>query len=115
MKAIALSLQDSPGFLDVASNTPPQPIDTKALSVRNIERKHIVHKDDSETGKGEINLRDLRRVAASHDFTWNDEEMDHMIRFFDSDVDGKLSLEDFSKIVERCNMRQGSEISEQAS
>ncbi|PWA87049.1 calmodulin-related protein [Artemisia annua] len=69
----------------------------------------------SETGKGGINLRDLRRVAASHDFTWNDEEMEHMIQFFDSNEDGKLSLEDFTKIAELCNMRQGPAITEPAS
>ncbi|PWA87008.1 calmodulin-related protein [Artemisia annua] len=66
-------------------------------------------------GKGGINLRDLRRVAASHDFTWNDEEMENMIKFFDSNEDGKLSLEDFTKIVELCNMRQGPENTEPAS
>ncbi|KAJ8565479.1 hypothetical protein K7X08_008055 [Anisodus acutangulus] len=43
-----------------------------------------------EAGKGSISLRDLRRMAASHDFTWSDEEMTNMIRCFDSDGDGKL-------------------------
>ncbi|KAM0048631.1 hypothetical protein Hdeb2414_s0008g00276661 [Helianthus debilis subsp. tardiflorus] len=134
MKAIALSLQDSPGFLDIESKTPPQRSDA---NTSNVERKQSVRKDDSgkrkrknlftsrvqmtedelilhffqfdEAGKGGINLRDLQRTAASHDFTWNNDEMEHMIHFFDSDGDGKLSLEDFTKIVERCNMRQGSE------
>lgn len=133
MKAIALSLQDSQGFLDVASKTPPQSSDANASSVENTERKQISRKDDSgkrkkklftsrvqmtedelilhffqfdEAGKGGINLWDLQRVAASHDFTWKDEEMEHMIQFFDTDGDGKLSLEDFTKIVERCNMKQ---------
>ncbi|KAK9051569.1 hypothetical protein SSX86_028196 [Deinandra increscens subsp. villosa] len=133
MKAIALSLQDSAGFLDVESKMPPQRSDANASNVENLERKQSVRKDDSgkrkrknmftsrvqmtedelilhffqfdESGKGGINLRDLRRVAASHDFTWKDEEMERMIHFFDSDGDGKLSLEDFTKIVERCNMR----------
>ncbi|KAI3498529.1 hypothetical protein L1887_34304 [Cichorium endivia] len=136
MKAIALSLQDSPGFLDVKSKT-PQNSDPNASSVEKTERKQIVDKDDSrnrkrknlfasrvqmtedelilhffqfdEVGKGGINLRDLCRIAASHDFTWTYEEMGQMIEFFDSNGDGKLSLEDFTKIVERCNMRQGSE------
>nr|GEW32683.1 centrin-2-like isoform X1 [Tanacetum cinerariifolium] len=140
MKAIALSLQDSPGFLDAASKTPPQSSDANASIAEKTERNRTVRKDDSgkrkrksmvtsrvqmsedelilhffqfdETGKGGINLRDLRRVAASHDFTWKDEEMEHMIQFFDSNEDGKLSLEDFTKIVERCNMRQGSENTE---
>ncbi|CAH1424071.1 unnamed protein product [Lactuca virosa] len=140
MKAIALSLQDSPSFLDVMSKTPPQKSDSK---VSNVEKKQIVRKDDSgnrkrknwfasrvqmtedelilhffqfdEVGKGGISLRDLRRVAASHDFTWTDEEMGDMIQFFDSNGDGKLSLEDFTKIVERCHMRQGSENTQLAS
>ncbi|CAI9279418.1 unnamed protein product [Lactuca saligna] len=135
MKAIALSLQDSPGFLDVTSKTPPQKSDSK---VSHVEKKQIVRKDDSgnrkrknwfasrvqmtedelilhffqfdEVGKGGIGVRDLRRVAASHDFTWTDEEMGDMIQFFDSNGDGKLSLEDFTKIVERCHMRQGLKI-----
>nr|XP_043623285.1 uncharacterized protein LOC122595059 isoform X2 [Erigeron canadensis] len=47
MKAIALSLQDSPGFLDVASKTSPQRSDTKASRIKNTERKQIVHNDDS--------------------------------------------------------------------
>ncbi|XP_024988309.1 centrin-2-like isoform X2 [Cynara cardunculus var. scolymus] len=141
MKAIALSLQDSPGFLDVASKTPPQNSDANASIVENIDRKQIISKDDSGKrkrknsftsrvqmsedelilhffqfdGKGGINLRDVRRIAASHDFMWTDEEMENMIRFFDSDGDGKLSLEDFTKIVDRCNMRQGSENAGRAS
>ncbi|KAI3743776.1 hypothetical protein L1987_56842 [Smallanthus sonchifolius] len=117
MKAIALSLQDSPGFLDVESKTPPQRSDANASSVENFERNQSVRKDDSgkrkrknsftsrvqmtedelildffqfdEAGKGGINLRDLQRVATLHDFTWKDEEIEHMIHFFDSDGDGK--------------------------
>ncbi|GJV75004.1 centrin-2-like isoform X2 [Tanacetum coccineum] len=137
MKAIALSLQDSPGFLDTANKTPPQSSDANASIAEKTERNPTVRKDDSGkrkrknmyscieeyfsfrvtivVGKGGINLRDLRRVAASHDFTWKDEEMEHMIQFFDSNEDGKLSLEDFTKIVERCNMRQGPENTEPAS
>ncbi|KAJ9563296.1 hypothetical protein OSB04_008456 [Centaurea solstitialis] len=143
MKAIALSLQDSSGFLDIAGSSPPQNSGANASVAENSDRKQIVSKDDSgkrkrknlftsrvqmsedelilhffqfdEAGKGGINLRDVRRIAASHDFTWTDEEMGNMIRFFDSDGDGKLSLEDFTKIVERCNMRQGSENAGRAS
>ncbi|KAL4585813.1 hypothetical protein LXL04_010439 [Taraxacum kok-saghyz] len=127
--------------MDVMTKTPPKKSEANASVVENTESKQIVHKDDSgnwkrknsqfasrvqmtedelillffqfdEVGKGGISLRDLRRVAASHDFTWPDEEMKHMIDFFDTDADGKLSLEDFTKIVERCNMRQGSENSQ---
>ncbi|KAM0010310.1 hypothetical protein Hdeb2414_s0077g00777191 [Helianthus debilis subsp. tardiflorus] len=44
MKAIALSLQDSPGFLDIESKTPPQRSDA---NTSNVERKQSVRKDDS--------------------------------------------------------------------
>ncbi|KAG5538635.1 hypothetical protein RHGRI_019258 [Rhododendron griersonianum] len=59
-----------------------------------------------EAGKGGITLRDLQRVAAAHDFTWTDKEMADMIYCFDSDGDGKLSLDDFRKIAGQCNMIQ---------
>lgn len=62
-----------------------------------------------EAGKGGISLRDLKRLAAAHDFTWTDKEMADMICCFDSDGDGKLSIEDFRKIVCRCNMIQVSD------
>ncbi|GMP42857.1 hypothetical protein CsSME_00012456 [Camellia sinensis var. sinensis] len=62
-----------------------------------------------ESGKGGISLRDLKRVAAAHDFTWKDNEMVDMIYCFDSNGDGKLSLDDFRKIVGQCNMIQVSE------
>lgn len=62
-----------------------------------------------EAGKGGISLRDLKRVAAAHDFTWTDKEMADMICCFDSDGDGKLSIEDFRKLVCRCNMIQVSD------
>ncbi|XP_021748435.1 uncharacterized protein LOC110714246 [Chenopodium quinoa] len=57
-----------------------------------------------ETGKGSITLRDLQRMAASHDFTWTDKELVDMIRCFDSDKDGKLTLDDFRNIILQCNM-----------
>lgn len=44
----------------------------------------------AEAGKGGISLRDLKRVAAAHDFTWTDKEMADMICCFDSDGDGKV-------------------------
>ncbi|XP_026410655.1 uncharacterized protein LOC113305879 [Papaver somniferum] len=59
-----------------------------------------------EAGKGSITKRDLQRVATEHDFSWSDEEMAAMIHCFDSDGDGKLSLEDFRKIAYRCNLVQ---------
>ncbi|KAI3877058.1 hypothetical protein MKX03_004195 [Papaver bracteatum] len=59
-----------------------------------------------EAGKGNITKRDLQRVATEHDFSWSDEEMAAMIHCFDSDGDGKLSLEDFRKIAYGCNLVQ---------
>lgn len=35
-------------------------------------------------------MRDLRRVAAAHDFLWSDEELGDMIHCFDADDDGKV-------------------------
>ncbi|GAU25693.1 hypothetical protein TSUD_266200 [Trifolium subterraneum] len=62
-----------------------------------------------EAGKGTVTKRDLERAAIAHDFAWTDKELVDMIRCFDSDRDGKLSLDDFRKIVVRCNMIKGSE------
>ncbi|KAK7260110.1 hypothetical protein RIF29_25879 [Crotalaria pallida] len=59
-------------------------------------------------GKGTVTARDLERAAIAHDFIWSDKELAHMMRFFDSDRDGKLSFDDFKKIVARCNMIEGS-------
>ncbi|CAA6656133.1 unnamed protein product [Spirodela intermedia] len=61
-----------------------------------------------EGGSGNVRLRDLMRVASAHDFRWTDEEMADMIHLFDSNGDDKLSLDDFSKIVSRCNMLKDS-------
>ncbi|OIW19026.1 hypothetical protein TanjilG_10587 [Lupinus angustifolius] len=61
-----------------------------------------------EAGKGTVSVRDLQRAAEVHDFIWTDKEFFDMIRFFDSDGDGKLSFDDFKKIVVRCNMIEGS-------
>lgn len=57
-----------------------------------------------ENCNGGLSLRDLQRVATAHDFMWTDKELADMIRCFDSDGDGKLSLDEFRKIVVRCNM-----------
>ncbi|KAJ4956844.1 hypothetical protein NE237_013627 [Protea cynaroides] len=62
-----------------------------------------------EAGKGRITLRDLQRIAIAHDFTWTDKEMMDMIDSFDGDGDGMLNLDDFRRIVLRCNMIQGCE------
>ncbi|CAL9006739.1 unnamed protein product [Prunus brigantina] len=57
-----------------------------------------------ENCNGGLSLRDLQRVATGHDFMWTDKELADMICCFDSDGDGKLSLDEFRKIVVRCNM-----------
>ncbi|KAF8053500.1 hypothetical protein N665_1410s0004 [Sinapis alba] len=57
-----------------------------------------------DTGKGFITLRDVATMATVHDFTWSDEELQDMIRCFDLDKDGKLSLDEFRKVVTRCRM-----------
>ncbi|KAJ8748949.1 hypothetical protein K2173_013386 [Erythroxylum novogranatense] len=62
-----------------------------------------------ELGRGLINRRDLQRVATAHDFMWSENEIADMIHCFDNDGDGKLNLDDFRKIVVRCNMIQGPE------
>ncbi|XP_057979016.1 uncharacterized protein LOC131165343 isoform X2 [Malania oleifera] len=136
MQAIALSLQDSTEVSDKSS--PSQRPNARVVDKFLKERKGNAHiQEDAgrrkrkkpirsrvqmtedelivhffqfdEAGKGNITLRDLRRVAAAHDFIWTDEEMVDMIHCFDSDGDGKLALDDFRKIVSRCNMILGSE------
>ncbi|XP_061363836.1 uncharacterized protein LOC133307350 isoform X2 [Gastrolobium bilobum] len=62
----------------------------------------------AEAGKGTVTIRDLQRAAIAHDFIWTDRELADMIRYFDSDGDGKINLDDFRKIVVRCNMIKGS-------
>ncbi|KAI3449095.1 hypothetical protein Pfo_005760 [Paulownia fortunei] len=152
MQAIALSLQDSVGFLDVKSSSPPQNSDahlrntasfktpaTDTIDTASDKRKENPYiQNDSgkrkrkksqitsrvqmtedemlvhffqfdETGKGGFTLRDIQRLATAHDFTWSEKEMADMICCFDSDGDGKISFEDFRKIVGRCNMLKGSD------
>lgn len=50
----------------------------------------------TEVGQGSITLRDLRRVAAAHDFMWSDQEMADMVHIFDGDGDGKVFICSFS-------------------
>ncbi|CAI9103622.1 OLC1v1002142C1 [Oldenlandia corymbosa var. corymbosa] len=136
LHAIALSLQDSTGLadsnsLESQSSTPP------AVNSMSNEKKHSSHdqgntvkrkikksmnsrvqmtEDDlilyffrfDEVGRGGITVRDLRRMATTHDFTWSDQEMEDMIKYFDSNGDGQVSLDDFREIAGRCGMMQGS-------
>lgn len=151
MQAIALSLQDSAGFLDVKSNCLPQSSGTnlrdnspsttsgkifidpssdkrnenlyvqddskKRKRKKPITRRVQMSEDEvlihffqlDETGNGGFSLRDLRRLVVVHDFTWSEKDMADMIHLFDSDGDGKITLDDFRKIVCRCNMLKGSD------
>ncbi|GFY81168.1 calmodulin-like protein [Actinidia rufa] len=138
MQAIALSLKDSAECPDVGCSGIPQSSDAHltdglinerkgnariqedtgkrkrkrmvASRVRMTEDELVVHFFQfDEAGKGSITLRDLKRVAAAHDFTWTDKEIADMIYCFDTDGDGKLSLDEFRKIVGQCNMIQVSE------
>ncbi|KAI8025691.1 hypothetical protein LOK49_LG02G00678 [Camellia lanceoleosa] len=138
MQAIALSLKDSVECSDVGCSGLSQSADLHLTDGMINERKGKAHSQEDtrkrkrkkpvtsrvqmtedelvlhffqfdESGKGGISLRDLKRVAAAHDFTWKDNEMVDMIYCFDSNGDGKLSLDDFRKIVGQCNMIQVSE------
>ncbi|KAL6981736.1 hypothetical protein U1Q18_023358 [Sarracenia purpurea var. burkii] len=138
MQAIALSLKDSAECSDVGLSGISKRSDPHLTEGLINERKENVHiQEDTgkkkrkrpvtsrvqmtedelvvhffqfdEAGKGSITLRDIKKVAAAHDFTWTDKEMADMIYCFDSDGDGKLSLDDFQKIVDKCNMIQVSE------
>ncbi|XP_059651409.1 uncharacterized protein LOC132299006 isoform X2 [Cornus florida] len=118
MKAIALSLNDCTGFLYVGHSGPSKSSEAHVIDgmhsetkgnaniqedtgkrkrkksiasrVQMTEDELVVHFFQfDEAGKGSITMRDLRRVAAAHDFTWTDKEMADMIYCFDNDGDGK--------------------------
>ncbi|KAL8137895.1 hypothetical protein V2J09_003896 [Rumex salicifolius] len=116
--AIAFSLQDSREVCE-ASNERPGKAGRPQLSGKKKGRKLVTNRvqmneDDvvihfcqlDEVGKGSITARDLERIASSHDFTWTDKELLDMIRCFDKDGDGKLTMEDFRNIVVKCNLLQ---------
>lgn len=52
----------------------------------------------AEEGKGSINVQDLAKVAIAHDFTWTDNQLVDMIRFFDTDGDGKVKTFQFPSL-----------------
>ncbi|CDP09502.1 unnamed protein product [Coffea canephora] len=136
LQAIALSLQDSAGFSNRRTgasqsstgyhvngrtnegkeNSHVQEDAGKRKRKKSMNSRVQMTEDElilhffqfDEAGKGGITLRDLRRVAVAHDFTWSDKEMADMIKCFDIDGDGKLSLDDFRKIAGRCSMIQAS-------
>ncbi|MBA0685826.1 hypothetical protein Goari_013471 [Gossypium aridum] len=136
MKAIALSLKDSGEVLGAVPTVVQDATFTESKGNARSKRKkssaftrflficgsqftsrmqmtddemvvHFFHFD--EAGKGSISMRDLRRVAVAHDFMWTDKELAEMIQCFDTDSDGKLNLDDFRKIVSRCNMLRTSD------
>nr|GLL25595.1 centrin-2 [Ipomoea trifida] len=141
MQAIALSLQDSAGFLDVSKapnksagahitgeNHREKKVDSSTAegtgkrkrkqSIRNrvqmTEDEFILHffQFDDRTfafaynnsvgflATDQLRLTHCRGRKREHEY----EELGDMIHCFDVDGDGKLSLEEFRKIVIRCNM-----------
>ncbi|GLU00423.1 hypothetical protein SLE2022_177960 [Rubroshorea leprosula] len=122
MKAIALSLQESSQdscvvhkdaqdatFGERKGNTRMKKKKSFASRVQMNEDEMIMHFFMfDEAGKGGITVRDLQRVAVAHDFMWTDKELADMIHCFDGNGAGKLTLQDFRKIVSRCNMLQPS-------
>ncbi|XP_042046520.1 uncharacterized protein LOC121792585 isoform X1 [Salvia splendens] len=135
MQAIALSLQDTETSGAHVLNTVPSENEKRRenLSIQDRSRKKgrkpvsilfvlitsrvNMNEDEmlihffqfDESGRGSFFLRDVQRLAATHDFTWSEKEIADMIYCFGSDGDGKISFEDFRKIVVRCNMLKASE------
>ncbi|XP_030961900.1 protein IWS1 homolog [Quercus lobata] len=139
-QAIALSLQESAGLSGVVHCGPSKCSEADVVNANLNEKKgHTRIQEDTgkrkrkklfasrvqmtedelvvnfyqfdDTWKGGITVRDIERVSNAHDFMWTKQELSDMIHCFDSDRDGKLSLEDFRKIVGRCNMIKGPESS----
>ncbi|KAM4072077.1 hypothetical protein ACB094_11G110300 [Castanea mollissima] len=123
-QAIALSLQESAGLSDVVHCGPLKCSEADVVNAKLMRRRDFgsrvqMTEDElvvnffqfDDTWKGGITVRDIERVANAYDFMWTEQELSDMIHCFDSDRDGKLSLEDFRKIVGRCNMIKGPESS----
>ncbi|XP_018853849.1 uncharacterized protein LOC109015851 [Juglans regia] len=141
MQAIALSLQGSAGISGVVHSGPSKCSEFDAVNSTLIETKGASHVQEDagkkkkkkslfssrlqmtedelvvhfflfdDAWKEGITKRDIERVAIAHDFMWTEKELADMIHCFDSDGDGKLSLDDFRRIVGRCNMIKGPESS----
>lgn len=60
----------------------------------------------AEAGKGAITLKDIRRMAYTHDFTWTEKEMADMIHCFDSDGDGKVNTGTYFYLIFVSHNRQ---------
>ncbi|CAA0806036.1 calmodulin-related [Striga hermonthica] len=123
MQAVALSLQDT---TNVAANDKRKEIPRSQNDLGKMRRKkpiggRVKMSEDEmlvhffqfdETGKGGFTLRDVQRLAMAHDFTWSEKELADMVHCFDSDGDGKITYDDFRKIVCGCNMLKGSDVGE---
>ncbi|KAJ0265268.1 EF-hand domain-containing protein [Hirschfeldia incana] len=111
-KAIALSIQDSVAVAggshknNQESGTPKKNKSDLIMSKMQMTADELIlyFFQFDKAGKGFITLRDVATMATVHDFTWSDEELQDMIRCFDFDKDGKLSLDEFRKVVTRCRM-----------
>ncbi|KAH9627466.1 hypothetical protein KSS87_006157 [Heliosperma pusillum] len=117
-QALALSLKDLGDNPDLQHGKSPQSSKKRTTSIKEKSRDHF-HEDNTyrrkrklftsrvqmtdddlvihfcqidEVGKGGITVRDVERMAATHDFNWTDKELSDMIRCFDSDRDGKTSF-----------------------
>ncbi|XP_004306956.1 PREDICTED: myb-like protein V isoform X1 [Fragaria vesca subsp. vesca] len=116
-QAIALSLQGSAvsdvvkDTVNVGENQTQQDSVRKRKKPQSASRLQMTEDElvlhffqFDENCNGGISARNLEKLAVAHDFIWTDKEVADMIHLFDSDGDAKLSLEDFRKIVVRCNM-----------
>ena len=108
-KAIALSLQGSVAGSDKEAATMKKKRPELMSKTQMTQDELVMYFCQfDEGGKGFITLRDVAKMATVHDFTWTEEELQDMIRCFDMDKDGKLSLDEFRKIVSRCRMLKDS-------
>nr|VDD27625.1 unnamed protein product [Brassica oleracea] len=105
-KAIALSLQAGSHRTDQGSSSSKKNKSDLIMSKMQMTADELIlyFFQFDKAGKGFITLRDVATMATVHDFTWSDEELQDMIRCFDFDKDGKLSLDEFRKVVTRCRM-----------
>ncbi|EFJ26823.1 hypothetical protein SELMODRAFT_412625 [Selaginella moellendorffii] len=58
-------------------------------------------------GRRGLSLRELQQAASAHNFTWTKQELQDMIRIFDTDQDGmflQLNLDEFLNMSTRCHI-----------
>ncbi|KAK4383880.1 hypothetical protein Sango_2739300 [Sesamum angolense] len=128
MQAIALSLQDSAGFLDVKSSAKNSGAHLKKTTSSKIPATHTtdtasdkrkesscIQDDPGKRKRKKPGTQITSRVQMTEDemlihfFQFDEKEMADMIHCFDSDGDGKVSFDDFQNIVGRCKMLKGSD------